>query len=47
MGGKEGRVFKNNYKGHMDKTKRVVDSEEGGGDGWGWGGWGKNADNCT
>ena len=20
-GGKEGRVFKNNYKGHMDKTK--------------------------
>ena len=21
MGGKRGRVFKNNYKGHMDKTK--------------------------
>ena len=21
MGGKEGRVFRNNYKGHMDKTK--------------------------
>ena len=20
-GGKEGRVFRNNYKGHMDKTK--------------------------
>ena len=38
------RVFRNNYKGHMDKTKRVVESEEGGGDGWGGG---KNADNCT
>ena len=24
MGGKGGRVFRNNYKGHMDKTK------------WGW-----------
>ena len=23
MGGKVGRVFRNNYKGHMDKTKRV------------------------
>ena len=22
-GGKGGRVFRNNYKGHMDKTKRV------------------------
>ena len=21
MGGKRGRVFRNNYKGHMDKTK--------------------------
>ena len=21
MGGKEGRVFRNNYRGHMDKTK--------------------------
>ena len=21
MGGKEGRDFRNNYKGHMDKTK--------------------------
>ena len=25
MGGKGGRVFRNNYKGHKDKTK-----------GWGW-----------
>ena len=36
MGGKGRRVFRNNYKGHMDKTK--------GGDGirggrWGWLGW--------
>ena len=23
MGGKEGRVFRNYYKGHMDKTKEV------------------------
>ena len=22
MGGNRGRVFRNNYKGHMDKTKR-------------------------
>ena len=30
MGEKEGMVFRNNYKGHMDKTKWV---------GWGWLGW--------
>ena len=42
-------VFRNYYKGHMDKTKG-----EGGGRGgrwvWlGWGGvegWGENVDNC-
>ena len=38
-----GRVFRNYYKGHMDKTKG-----EGGGFGWGWGEWwGKNADMCN
>ena len=31
MGGKEGRVFRNNYKGHMDKIK----GEGGGGGGRG------------
>ena len=47
-GGKGGRVFRNNYKGHMDKTKGLwkqgrkvgmagVEGE--------W--WGINADNCT
>ena len=25
-----GRVFRNNYKGHMDKTKRGVEAREGG-----------------
>ena len=42
-GEKDGRVFGNNYKGHMDKTM------------WGWdqgrevgiAGVGGNADNCT
>ena len=33
MGGR-GRVFRNNYKGHMDKTNKGVGSGEGGGDGW-------------
>ena len=46
MGGKEGRVFRNNCKGHMDKTKV----------GWkqgtevrmaGVGEWGEKANNCT
>ena len=42
------RVFRNYYKGHMDKTK-----EEGGGGergGFGWGGvegWGEKAYNCN
>ena len=34
--GKEGRVFRNNYKGNMGKTKGGrVEAREGGGDGWG------------
>ena len=38
-----GRVFRNKYKGHMDKTKegRIKGGK------WGWLGWGANADNCT
>ena len=42
------RVFRNYYKGHMDKTKG-----DGGGQGgrWVWlgwvEGWGENADNCN
>ena len=37
-GRKGGRVFRKNYKGHMDKTKgRAVEAGEGGGDGWGGG----------
>ena len=39
-----GRVFRNYYKGHLDKTK----AGEGGGFGWGGvEGWGENADNCN
>ena len=34
-GGKRERVFRNMYKGHMDKAKgRGVGSRVGGGDGW-------------
>ena len=41
-----GRVFRNYYKGHMDKTKGRVETREGGGFGWGGElGWGGNADN--
>ena len=49
MRGKGERVFRNNYKGHMDKKpRRGVEAGEGGGDGWGQGGVvGVNADNCT
>ena len=44
MGGRGGRVFRNNYKGHMDKTKEG--GREGGGFGWGGGiVVGVNADN--
>ena len=47
-GGKGGRIFRNNYKGHMDKAKRGVESGEGGGFGWEGGKrWGVNADNCN
>ena len=38
------RVFRNYYKGHMDKTKAEGRSKGG----FGWGpreGWGENADN--
>ena len=38
MGGKGERVFRNNFKTHMDKTKGGVESGEEGGNGWGWGG---------
>ena len=41
-------VFRNNYKGHMDKTKLEVESGERGGDGRGGGeDVGGKADNCT
>ena len=40
------RVSRNNYKGHMDKTKGEGGSKEGGGFGWDGGeGWGENAGN--
>ena len=42
------RVFRNYYKGHMDKTKGDGGSKgrDGfGGDGGKW--WGENADNCN
>ena len=42
--GKGGRVVRNNYKGHMNKTKWGVYAREGGGDGWVVG---VNADNCN
>ena len=42
------RVFRDYYKGHMDKTKGEVEAREGGGFGWGGGKrWGGNADNCN
>ena len=53
MRGEGGRVFRNNYKGHMAKTKEGwnegVESGEGGGDGWGRGSGGRaeKANNCT
>ena len=41
------RVFRNYYKGHMDKIKGESGGE-GGGIGWlGVEGWGENADNCN
>ena len=47
-GGEGGRVFRNNSKGHMDKTKGEWKQgrEEGlAGVGGEW--WGVNADNCN
>ena len=37
MRGKEGRVVRNMYKGHMDKAKGVVRLRVGSVDGWGGG----------
>ena len=37
-------VFRNYYKGHMDKTKW---EGRGGGGRWVWLGWAENADNCN
>ena len=43
------RVFRNYYKGHMEKTKgERVEVGEGVGIGWGGlQGWGENSDNCN
>ena len=42
------RVFRNYYKGHMDKTKWGSGSTRGRWVGLGWGkGWGEKADNCN
>ena len=42
------KVFRNYYKGHVDKTKGEGGSKGGGGLGWGGGErWGENADNCN
>ena len=43
------RVFRNNYKGHMDKTKGVWKQgrEVGMVGGGGGSGWGVNAGNCN
>ena len=47
MGGKQGKDFRNNYKGHMDKTKRQWNQWQEVGIA-GVGAWsGKNGDNCT
>ena len=41
-------VYRNYYKGHMDKTKGEDEAREEGGSGWGGReGWGENADNCN
>ena len=43
-----GRVFRNNYKGHMDKTKGGWNQgREVGMAGVGVEWWGENAENCT
>ena len=38
------RVFRNYYKGHMDKTEGDGGSKGGR---WVWLGWGENAGNCN
>ena len=41
-------VYRNYYKGHMDKIKGEGEGGEGGGFGWGGvEGWGENAVNCN
>ena len=41
-------VFRNYYKGHMDKTKGELGGRGGGGFGWGGvEGWGENTNNCN
>ena len=49
MEGKGGRVFRNNYKGHMDKTKgQGLETREGSGFGLGGGSRGeRNAHKCN
>ena len=43
-----GRIFRNSYKGHMDKTNGEGGSKGGWWFGLGWGGMvGRNADNCS
>ena len=43
-----GSVFRNNYKGHMDKIKGEGRGGEGGGIGWGGvEGWREYADNSN
>ena len=37
MEGKGGRIFRNIYKGHMDKTKGGWNQRKGGKNGWGRG----------
>ena len=42
------RVYRNSYKGHMDKKQGQLETGEGGGDGWGGGeGWLEKTENCT
>ena len=41
-------VYRNYYKGHLDKITGEGEAREGGGFGWGRvEGWGENADNYT
>ena len=43
-----GSVFRNYYKGHVDKTKGEGEAREGGGIGWRRGKqWEENAGNCN